>query len=308
MDGAFREMRSILNSTVLSEKQYGRILGISRHVSQKAPELYQAQWLPYMASFPHHWKNHIFSTSDSIEFRNVLPFALFKASFLHEKPEATLGHPKDWWEHLGGIEFSKNFPSPLIMSQMLPCPSLRVVECTHVPLTNERIQSLIHWIKHSPIRVLNLQLSVTEKNGINTLIHSGILEELETLNLNYCGVGNDEVCRLAALKWKRLQELHLNCVEITDEGMMALTRSRDLKQLEVLSLEYNDLGIKSAIALANSESLPRLRHLNVDWVNFDIEGLKALSESKNFHPELHNQFAKYMNQLKSEYERILDEI
>ena len=53
-----------MNMPVLSVQQYRRLAGFCYHISQKMPEVYEEQWLPYMASFPQHWPRHIYEERD----------------------------------------------------------------------------------------------------------------------------------------------------------------------------------------------------------------------------------------------------
>jgi uncharacterized protein (TIGR02996 family) len=119
----------------------------------------------------------------------------------------------------------------------------------------------------------SLRLGADDVDGENDLTEEGIvaltrsrsLVHLTQLGLDYNRCIGDEGLAVL-LTWKyigRLEELDLRCTGLSENGLLALARSRKLVNLRRLAVDKNEVTPRVAEALLRSAGLRQLRHLRL---------------------------------------------
>ena len=125
-------------------------------------------------------------------------------------------------------------------------------------------------IRHIHLHRLNIG-----DEGVKKL--SQLLQDLETLSLNWNGIGDNGASAIADLMkaLPHLWHVYLDGNHIGDEGVEKLSQClQDSILLETLSLNHNSISDEGASAIANlMKALPHLQHVNLN--HNDIGGRGA---------------------------------
>ena len=119
------------------------------------------------------------------------------------------------------------------------------------------------------------KLQALSLSGATGLKDSGLkglagLKELHTLNLDYCGIGDDGLRELAALEG--LQQLSVgSCYQVTEAGIRHLSGSKHLRALDISQTRIADGGCKEVAALKG------LKRLKVGSIDLSDDGMKAFA-------------------------------
>ncbi|MFL5339251.1 MAG: TIGR02996 domain-containing protein [Gemmataceae bacterium] len=77
---------------------------------------------------------------------------------------------------------------------------------------------------------------------------------------------------------QQVRELWLPAVELEDQSLIVMLRSKSLGHLTAIDLRHNNLSTRGALALASCPNLPRLKTVDVRWNPIDAEGIHILRE------------------------------
>jgi hypothetical protein len=116
-------------------------------------------------------------------------------------------------------------------------------------------------------------------DGIEILIGSPIVRQIEILELAGNSLGDRGVEILARGDFPSLSELHISWNEIGDRGPRALAGARGLPKLVDLNLRRNAIGDAGVRALCESDLPARLRRLNLDYNEFGSKSYQLLDDS-----------------------------
>ena len=130
--------------------------------------------------------------------------------------------------------------------------------------------------------------------GVLVLLDFAFVSELETLDLRNNDLTDEAVIALSkSKKLEGLVSLNLSKNNITDVGAQALARSKNLKKLKKLNLNFNRIGDEGAKAIARSPRLANLESLKLGQNKIGTEGARALNESENLRNLIHPIFGFY---------------
>lgn len=288
LDGAFRELRALMNQDALTCSEYNKLRGLAFHASRKAPELYEAQWIPYMQAFPHHWNAHVYTSYDvdtASIFHEKMPFALFHLCLNMKSWSKARQKPMSWWARVGGISSTTQV---LLELCALPHaqPALQALDLGYVGVDDAHVDRLISWLCAHPLS--SIQLDGQHGGGVlcMALCESGVLEPLEHLHINDVPLGNEVAYTLSTLEWQRLHHLDLSATYIEDSGVCALAYAPHLSTLKTLILKKTGIGVTGARALTQSPSMKNLETLHIDAYWLKVDALYILGSSKALHPDV----------------------
>ncbi len=125
----------------------------------------------------------------------------------------------------------------------------------------------------------SLSLTGTEEIGdvIASLLSEGPLK-LERLFAARVGMTDDGAAQIAKSKaFSALRLLALGGNEdLSSEGLMALTKGKNLHNLEHLELNFTGCDDEGLVALADRKLLPKLRRLNVSGIHLQEDTINGL--------------------------------
>jgi hypothetical protein len=197
-------------------------------VSRRDPKVYSREWLPYLASFPQHWR---------------LPLAVQEQSWQ--------GSSRFSWELHGATASFACFGFQAISNAMngsrfrdpAKCKVLAATlkDFTHVNFSDHAIMTegavaLAGCDELSHLTHLVLAGCHIRDEGVLALARSPHLQRLELLDVSGCGVSDEAIVALCEERClERLHTLRLADNTISEEGLRLLV-TRPLQQLEVLDV------------------------------------------------------------------------
>lgn len=178
----------------------------------------------------------------------------------------------DHWLHLAGDKCQLHPAVALARSLcvMHRC-NLRYIE----------LDALVNAPHMSKINALDLSWNELKDVWLTPIARSPYVKGLNALNLSYNHISHLGIEALLprSTRLTQLRALHLDHNSILN--VEALTNSRHLSQLHVLSLPENQLNAECATDLAYSPHLRQLKTLNLESNRIGPEGLRALAQSQN---------------------------
>ena len=290
----FGAFRALLHQRSLTKTERIHLFSLMNAAATNHPTLYRDQWLPYFHSFPRHLDQPlcVFFSYEALELachtHPGCPFALEVSRqpgpqrILHLASKCRLIH----------LSLSASYlPAP---------PSTRVNDSILTTLANS--EHLAH------LKRLDLDFSDLGPRGISALSQSPHLRQLTHLKLRYCGIGSDELRILAespnisdlthldlsanpldnqschilstSPSFSNLTHLALGSIDaIDDDGIIDITLSPHLNNLESLDLSSDRVGDIAAWAIAESSNHTHLKMLNLWNTRLGNEGARALAEA-----------------------------
>ena len=120
-----------------------------------------------------------------------------------------------------------------------------------------------------PRHVVLRRADLTDQ-GFLTLVTSGVLDDVDVLDVSDCELTSTAVIALAGAPWSaKLRRLDLSHNQLDDEAVIAICKSRYLTNLEYLSLEAPvfpggyAFTARAAAAIEASENFGALKRLEV---------------------------------------------
>ncbi|MEC9441232.1 MAG: hypothetical protein VYE40_09035 [Myxococcota bacterium] len=304
MDGAFRELRSLLNKERLTQKQYTSIAGMANHVHRRSPTIYADQWIPYMASFSRHWDLHIFgpfNLREADEHHELLPFSLFAVHLDEATWDAAVARPASWWGRLGGLRLLRGSLGRQLLEHAPDCPFLGHLGYASFSLDEGQARRLAAWIQTTALTSLELERCTLKGESFESLCASGALDVLSKLVIFCCnGFREEALVALAQVPFENLRELKLSHLsfsgwpEILGQGVFGET-------LETLSVLHTHIDEQVANRVATSSSWPNLKALSFGQSTLSIEAARALADA----PRLHADVRAYYSALSKEHPETL---
>jgi Ran GTPase-activating protein (RanGAP) involved in mRNA processing and transport len=135
---------------------------------------------------------------------------------------------------------------------------------------------------HSRLKFLWLCECGLGDEGFTRLAKEARFASLETLHIDYDGLGAGGLKALGSAKFRALTHLQISSCELRDDALKALVASPLMGRLEHLDLSLNELTAAGARAIASSRLSRKLKHLDLGCNNIGDAGAEALAASKNF--------------------------
>lgn len=139
--------------------------------------------------------------------------------------------------------------------------NLRVLDLWGNPLEEEGGKILAAAPHLDSLRVLELSTCDLTAVAVDAITKSKFFPHLEQLNLRYNRGLGPEIGKSLA-RGGALRVLELGRAEMGDAGLEALAASRDLENLETLSLFGNDITLRGVKALCEAKHLPKLKRID----------------------------------------------
>ncbi len=168
----FSELRSLMNMPNLDSSQRKQLVELLHQGYQASLDLYHAEWLPYIQSFPHHFTQPLITyhkVQDLELAATIIPCAMFELS-LYSDPL----HPLD----------------PLLQS-----PALAHISSLH--------------IHNHPLQHLNLEHNKIGDQGALAIAASTTLQHLQYLNLDFNNIKHEALSLIQSQNLPQLRKLCL---------------------------------------------------------------------------------------------------
>lgn len=214
---------------VESEAWRTRVCALILEVSEQAPDEYACEWLPYLASFPAHWR---------------LPLALHVESF-HGPPSrfSMALHNATASFACFGYQAISNALNGSMFRDPKKCEGLAATlkDFTHVNFSDHYIRpegavALAGCEELAHLTHLVLAGCHIRDEGVLALARSPYLQQLELLDVSGCEASDEAIAVLCEdRRFERLQTLKLADNAISEEGLRLLV-TRPLPRLEVLDV------------------------------------------------------------------------
>ncbi len=147
-------------------------------------------------------------------------------------------------------------------------------------LTDAAAVAVVSALQSQTLRLLDLSESGVGREGVCAI--ASRLPDLESLSLNEIEISNEGVFALTqAPHFSSLHSLHLCDGSVDAKGAEALAAARHLS-LRRLSLSHNPIGDEGARALAGAQHLSNLEELALSGCAIGCEGLSMLLNSRVF--------------------------
>ncbi len=204
-------------------------------MSEAEPEVYEREWLPYLSSFPEHWRvplaDHYFGNTRGLyewdwRLLEVAPCACFG---FHATSNAMNGSRfRDPEKFEGFVTYLEDF--------------------THLNFSDHAVmaqgaQNIARNEGMAHVRQLVLDSCHIGDAGFEALARSTTLNELEMLDVSHCGISDEGVmawCEFAA--YQRLYTMKLAGNKITSEGLKMLLEPGCFSSLKVLDMRANSVN------------------------------------------------------------------
>lgn len=261
---AFREVRSLVNRPTLSAKERGRVWNILKSVQPQLGEAYEAEWLPYLRSFPQHWEAALAKLNALHELEravSVAPFAKFDLHLTNHRI-----HQGQLLKYLERPAFSH----------------VRHLEMHRVRLGAHEIRALAKAPKLESLRLMQVGIQDMDLSAFG---EPGALPALRTLLLDQPHASNMRPLRLEGEGFATLERLRVRGTFLTPEALAPLEQTLPrLRHLELhgTSLNVPDLEVMSAWQDIALETLELTDHpfgdagvhtlMQAPW----LEGLRGL--------------------------------
>lgn len=254
----FATLRSLLNHTTRTDDQDAQLWSLIFTAHQTDPELYNAQWLPYLqghsASLPLCFVEDLATIAAVME---IVPFGLFELDLsAHYAPTLLSALDSPLLRHVRSLNCRRMYLKCEHIAQLAECPyfegSLTSLKLGHNAIACEGIDALAESAYLSGLRVLDLSYNNFKQDGLMALLHSSHVTRLESLDLS----GN----KLAATEIKLLCQSphlsHLKSISLCENFLNAqavayLAQTPTLSALESLDLSKNARAFKQLKVLAN---------------------------------------------------------
>ena len=283
-----------MNMPVLSVQQYRRLAGFCYHISQKMPEVYEEQWLPYMASFPQHWPRHIYEERDlpsAQAFHNLLPFAYFSVRLDRSSWDSAARESAQWWAQVGGLRLQDAVLGAKLLDRSPRCPHLRdlAFACSH--FTNGTADALTAWLDETPLVSLSLERCTFKGSGFQRFCAAGAIDKPETLIIKFSqGLREDDFDALFSLPLESLKELRLGHCPFPDWVLEPLFQCQGLRSLEVLALGRTRLTLDHARRFTRAKHLQSLCSILIKPTFLFTDVIEFFATSDELHPDIRTHY------------------
>ena len=156
----------------------------------------------------------------------------------------------------------------------------------HNQLRNQAIEDLAHTRALPLLKSLSLAHNLIDDDTFSALLSSPSLDTLEQLDLS----DNPRIEPHGANAFIRpsrvlsgVQRLNMSRCQLSNAGLIALSRAPSLGDLTTLQLDHNQIGPAGVRALTNSRTLGRLKSLSLNANDLRDASLMALSHWQRGH-------------------------
>lgn len=136
---------------------------------------------------------------------------------------------------------------------------------------------------HTGLRITSANSAQWLLELINTQVFSNLLNTVQALDLQQCGIGDSGVSALFRAKYwslNLLTRINLSANRISDFGILAIAKSAYWTELSELDLSNNNISEVGAKALAEAGHLGRLSSLNLNNNRIRNAGVQALAQAQ----------------------------
>lgn len=237
-ENLLHKFQYILQRDQLDEPTRADLWSLILQTTSLCPEAYQAEILPYLSSFPHHFEHgslSMFERFDDLETAaQILPCARFHL-VLDRGPR--------------GKNLSALLNSPA-------AANVHRLTLTGAAMTPTLLRKLVNSAALVNLKSLDLVHNEIGAQGARALSDGplfGQLEELLLFKCYVCDAGLEGMLSYPG-SWQ-LSTLDLRSNEIGDMGIEKLAASPQVARLRHLLLDYNAFKVRGQRALANSPHL-----------------------------------------------------
>lgn len=272
LDSVFAELRSILQTSELTSAQCHKVYGLATQAHGISPDLYHAQWLPYLQSFSRHWLAHPLKTyriEHLARALRALPFVPCYAEFLDKDIMGSDQYdlPHTWTHHVISLRLTQSCikPGQLIQEHAhLHFPNLQSLDAPGMQLRSPQTSALINWLGAPQLESLNLEGNQLDDANMQDIVDSGAHKNLRSLCLNgNAAISDHGLKNLLSVHWPELERLYLGGTEIGDQGALELGRSHNFPNLKSMRLNRTRIGWAGISAFINEPRWHILEDINL---------------------------------------------
>lgn len=280
----FGHLRSLMNQTTLSDEDKRALQGMIKQQHVEDHDVYETQWLPYMASFEHHWREPFMvcqTVPMLVTWSNYLPFAWFHVSFFSTTFARELLHTPALERvraltlydcRLRGHDLEE-------ISQTALCQNVHFLDLGdnhHLGQSPESIEAFGNSAHFKQLRHLDMRHTFTNSVLLDYLLDGQAMEALEHLILQD-SITTQGALFLAQLpKLSTLKTLSLRHCKIQNEGIEAILNAQHLTSLEQLDISSNPIDDTVLDMLENRKGCPGLKTLKMSVGQLEPQNQRRL--------------------------------